>query len=142
MDGTLDVLGDGAPAGHLASTIPRRGGLISGGRLAFREVGAQTQGAGNIVSKLRTLAWWIWPIVPAIAGVLLVAGSADTERWCPPYGGPFTLPPHPEQCLPTLLPSLTGTDPLAVGLSWLIVGAVIYAGLLAATAFVRTRGFR
>ena len=74
---------------------------------------------------LRTSAWWIWPIIPAVAVILALVTSANTQRVCAPGPGPLSLP-NPEQCLPTPLPSLTGADPLLVALSWLVVGAGVH----------------
>jgi hypothetical protein len=93
------------------------------------------------MGRLRTSAWWIWPIIPAVAVILFLVTSGDTQRTCPPGPGPFSLP-NPEQCLPTLFPSLTGGDPMLVALSWLVVGAVVYLVALTATFFVRTQGLR
>ncbi len=91
------------------------------------------------MARLSRLAWGILPILPALAAVMFLADSRDTARLCPDYS--TALPPRPEQCLPTLLPSVTGADPVAIGLSWLIVGVVIYVAVLTTTAVVRTRGF-
>ena len=98
-------------------------------------------GGGVIVERFRAWAWWIWPIVPAIAVVVFLVTSGDTQRMCPAGPGTLSLP-SPERCLPTLFASLTGADPVLVALSWLIVGAVAYLVVLTATFFVRTRGFR
>ena len=93
------------------------------------------------MQRFRARAWWIWPIVPAVAVVLFLVTSRDTQGACPPGPGPFSMP-NPEGCLPTLLPSLTGADPLLVVLSWLVLGAAIYLMALTVSYFVRTQGFR
>jgi len=88
----------------------------------------------------RSLVSWLWPIIPASLLTLLIAKSDIPGQWCPPYT--TRMPPHPEQCLPTLVPSLTGADPFLVGLSWLLVGVAVYALLMAAPTFARARSPR
>jgi hypothetical protein len=78
---------------------------------------------------------WLWPVIPAAVVVWLLSGLAD--RRCPPYSNP--LPPHPEQCLPTLAASLTGANPLLVGTSWLVIGLLVYGVLCLAYLAVRRR---
>jgi hypothetical protein len=74
-------------------------------------------------------------VVPAPAVVWLLASLSD--RACPPYFSP--LPPHLDQCLPTLAASLTGANPWLVGLSWLVVGLLVYAVLATAYFLARRR---
>jgi hypothetical protein len=68
---------------------------------------------------------------------LLLASGDDVQRRCPAYT--TSLPPHPEQCLPTLLPGITGADPLLVGLSWLVVVVGLYAPMALASWTWRRR---
>ena len=76
------------------------------------------------MSRKRDWLWFAWPIVPAVAVVLLLANSDQVDHMCPPYT--TALPPHPEQCLPTLVPAVTGGDPLAIAASWLAIAAIVY----------------
>jgi hypothetical protein len=92
-------------------------------------------GVDSDMNRLASTALrWLWPVIPAALVVWLLSGLADSR--CPPYSNP--LPPHPEQCLPTLAASLTGADPWLIGISWLVVGLVIY-GVVAAAYFVVRR---
>jgi hypothetical protein len=86
----------------------------------------------------RSQPWlrWAWPVLPAVLVALLLANGDQVDRRCPAYT--TSLPPHPEQCLPTLLPDLTGADPLLVGMSWLVVVVGVYA-LIALAALVWRR---
>ena len=93
------------------------------------------------MERFRTSAWWIWPIVPAVAVVVFLLTNRDTQGACPPGPGPLSIP-NPDGCLPKLLPSITGADPILVALSWLLVGAAIYLVGLTVSYFVRTQGFR
>jgi hypothetical protein len=89
---------------------------------------------------LRSLGWWLVPLLPAVLTTGLVAASETTARICPPYDTP--LPPHPEQCLPTLAPGLSGADPQRVALSWLAFGLLAYLVVLAIGLILRARGWR
>jgi hypothetical protein len=89
---------------------------------------------------LRSLGWWLVPLLPAVLVTGLVAGSDTTVRFCPPSDTP--LPPHPEQCLPTLAPGLSGADPQRVALSWLAFGLLAYLVVLAIGLLLRARGWR
>jgi hypothetical protein len=78
---------------------------------------------------------WLWPLIPAALVIWLLSGLAGHR--CPPYPNP--MPPHPDQCLPTLAASLTGANPWLVGISWLMVGLVIYGVVAAAFLAIRHR---
>ena len=75
----------------------------------------------------RSQSWlrWVWPAFPAVLVVVGLANSDWLDRRCPDYT--TALPPHPEQCLVTLLPDITGADPLLVALTWIVVAACLYA---------------
>lgn len=83
----------------------------------------------------RTLLLLGWPLVPAAGAVLLVADSDAVPYACPPYAGPG-LPPHPEPCLATLFPQVTGANPTSVLLSWVLAGFVAYAGFYGWSVFL------
>jgi len=78
----------------------------------------------------RELSRWVWPAVPAVVATMALAASDLVGRRCPPYT--TALPPHPEQCLPTLLPEITGAALLPVLISWVVVAASLYAVILLA----------
>ena len=83
---------------------------------------------------------WAWPVPPTLAAVWLLVNSDGVDRRCPDYK--TSLPPHPEQCLPTLWPGITGADPLLIGASWLMVAVIIYTVIGVAAWGWRRRGTR
>jgi len=78
---------------------------------------------------------WLWPVIPAVLVVWILSNVAD--RRCPPYSNP--LPPHPEQCLPTMAASLTGASPWLVAGSWMLIGLLVYSLIIIVSTAPRHR---
>lgn len=67
----------------------------------------------------------LWPVVPAAIGVATLIATQPGIRQCPPSDYGWRRADPAGLCLPTLLPAMTGANPFAVGVSWLVVGAAI-----------------
>ncbi len=90
------------------------------------------------MTRRMLLALLAWPIVPAAIAVLFLINSEAVPVACRLSDVGFRRPIY-STCLPTLLPDLTGPDPALVRVSWALVGAFIYLGLLGWSAFARRR---
>jgi hypothetical protein len=68
----------------------------------------------------------VLPVLPAVGGVMFLMSGDGITHFCPSY--PYPLVGY--TCLPSIDGSVTGSDPIVVLISWLVVGATAYVGLL------------
>ena len=119
--------------------LPRTTGLLESAAPGLASEADQTMietRKGVVMDRSQSWLRWVWPALPALLVAIALANSDWIDRRCPDYTTP--LAPHPEQCLPTLLPDITGANPLLVGLTWLAVAACVYA-VVALAAWVWRR---
>jgi len=63
----------------------------------------------------------VLPVLPAVGVVVFLMSGDGITHFCPSY--PYPLVGY--ACLPSLAGSVTGSDPIVVMLSWLVVGAAV-----------------
>jgi hypothetical protein len=81
---------------------------------------------GGMTHGLRRVVLLGLPLLPAAGAVAYLLSGDGITHYCPSQADPLVG----SACLPTLAHGLTGSDPIVIGLSWLLVGALIYVGLL------------